>query len=67
MSTWALYIKTIRAAGYSFADIAAETDLTRSAVNEIDKGRTKEPRGNSAVLLRDLYHRVCKQKQRRQA
>jgi transcriptional regulator with XRE-family HTH domain len=46
-------------AGLSMAEIGRRINTTRSAVNEIAKGRTKSPRGAAALHLHELHRKVC--------
>lgn len=53
--TWADRVQDLQAAGYSLPDISAQTGLSRTALSDIGRGRTAEPKGMQAVKLYNLH------------
>ncbi|OOG61424.1 hypothetical protein B0E46_15710 [Rhodanobacter sp. B04] len=56
---WATRINDLQAAGMTYADIAEFTGLAPSTVGDLATGRSKSPRGDSAVRLHELHAEKC--------
>jgi len=56
MVTWRTRVQDLRAKGMTLAEIGREIGLSIPAVNDIDKGRTKEPKGDTAIKLVALHN-----------
>lgn len=65
MITWATRIGALRAAGMTHAAIGVAVGLSTSAVCDIERGRTKKPRGDAALALDALYRRELSARARR--
>lgn len=59
MKTWAERIIELETAGWSLTDIAKEVEASQQAMSELKQGRSKEPRGMTAVRLHELHQRIC--------
>lgn len=55
---WAQIICDLEEEGYSVGDIASMVKLAPGSVSDIKCGRTKEPRGEAAVLLYKQHERM---------
>lgn len=65
MITWATRIEALRATGMTHAAIGVAVGLSTSAVCDIERGRTKKPRGDAALALDALYRRQIAARARR--
>ena len=65
MLTWSTRIQALRAAGMTHAAIGVAVGLSTSAVCDIERGRTKKPRGDAALALDALYRRQLTAQARR--
>lgn len=55
MSTWRQMIVDLEASGMTLTGIGDRIDLSTASVSDIKQGRTREPRGMSAVRLYELH------------
>jgi transcriptional regulator with XRE-family HTH domain len=59
MKTWPERITDLEALGLSLTEIADRIGASISAVSEIKQGRTKQPRGDTAMKLYALHQERC--------
>ena len=64
MTTWSARIQDLQKAGMTLSEIAEAIGLTTGAVGDIKSGRSKSPRGDSAMKLNALHSLKCDQDQR---
>lgn len=55
MTTWATRINDLQALGMTYAEIAEAAGMAPSSVGDLATGRSKSPRGDSAILLHQLH------------
>lgn len=55
MSTWSQRIRALRRSGLTLANIGAQVGLSPAAVCDLEKKRTRSPRGDAALALDALY------------
>jgi hypothetical protein len=60
MTEWTTRVRELNEAGLTYRQIGVECGMTTGGVGDIASGRTKAPRGNSAIKLHNLHKRVCK-------
>jgi len=59
MKTWKERVEELEASGMTLTDIAGAVDSSTSVISEIKQGRSKSPRGMTAVKLHELHTRTC--------
>ena len=55
MVTWASRIQDLRAEGMTLAQLGEQVGLSVPSVLDLEKGRTKSPRGDAAMRLQALH------------
>lgn len=59
MNQWSKRIRDLQLSGMTFKEIGDEVGIAISTVGDLATGRTREPRGDAALALRDLHDRRC--------
>lgn len=57
MVTWSARIRALRAHGMTLAEIGEAVGLSPASICDIERERTKTPRGDAALALHALYAR----------
>lgn len=55
MTNWSHRIRTLRRSGMTLAAIGARVGLSAAAVCDLERKRTRSPRGDAALALDALY------------
>ena len=61
---WQEYIETISSGGMSYSAIAAAVNSHTSTIGDLASGRSKEPRGMTAILLSELHAKEVRKQAR---